>query len=270
MWKSAEKVRLGLGSSKKLDYDERSTGGASSSVSSINIEDIESIVASEEAYNMFDNQDYIKLSEGLQKRAVRLGATSALPTSISTHERVTTDRRPSGSDRSAISDSTSGTEDVDFDTGSFKGNNSVSERRRSSIDRFANKQLVRLYNRRSFTAGLVFSQGHFLGDISKMMAGLLSSTLDSSYYDDDNHDEGEDQSGIYGFGENKEGNSSSKRSTVTTIQEQEGEQQIVHSSTLAAGKDGCVVFVFSKSNLIPFFDEHPGLLLSLLGTQVVL
>lgn len=271
MWKSAEKVRLGLGYSKKVDHDERSLGGTSSSVSSINIEDIESIVASEEAYNMFDNQDYIKLSEGLQKRAVRLGATSfTLPSSINTLERTYTDRRLSGSDRSAISDSTSGTEDADLDNGSFKDNTPVSERRRSSIDRFANKQLVRLYNRRSFTAGLVFSQGHFLGDISKMMAGLLSSTGTPTYFDDD-HDEGEeDQSGIYGFGENKEGNSGSKRSTVSTIQEQEGDQQVVHSSTLAAGKDGCVVFVFSKSNLIPFFDEHPGLLLSLLGTQVVL
>ena len=55
-----------------------------------------------------------------------------------------------------------------------------------------------------------------------------------------------------------------------TIHEQEGDQPIVHNSTLAAGKDGCVALVFSKSSLIPLFDEHPGLLLSLLGTQVVL
>ena len=55
-----------------------------------------------------------------------------------------------------------------------------------------------------------------------------------------------------------------------TIFEQEGDQHIVHSSTLAAGKDGCVVLVFPKASLILFLDEYPGLLLSLLGTQVVL
>ena len=201
MWKNAEKVRLGLSSSKRFDHDERSSGGASS-VSSINIEDIESIVASEEAYNMFDNQDYIKLSEGLQKRAVRLGATCTLPLSINAHERNIVERRPSGSDRSAFSDSTSSTDEGDLDSVSFKDNTTVSERRRSSIDRFANKQLVRLYNRRSFTAGLIFSQGHFLGDISKMMAGLLSSSGYPSYFDDDTWEE---QSGIYGFGESNEG-----------------------------------------------------------------
>ena len=53
------------------------------------------------------------------------------------------------------------------------------------------------------------------------------------------------------------------------IHEQEGDQHIVHSSTLAAGKDGCVVLVLSNSNLIPFLDEYPGLLLSL-GTYVLL
>jgi hypothetical protein len=53
------------------------------------------------------------------------------------------------------------------------------------------------------------------------------------------------------------------------IYEQGAEEQLVHSSTLAAGKEGCVVLVFSKSSLIPFLDEYPGLLLSLLGTQVV-
>jgi CRP-like cAMP-binding protein len=53
------------------------------------------------------------------------------------------------------------------------------------------------------------------------------------------------------------------------IHEQEGDSHIVHTSTLTAGKDGCVVLVFPKQSLIPFLDEYPGLLLSLLGTQVV-
>ena len=50
---------------------------------------------------------------------------------------------------------------------------------------------------------------------------------------------------------------------------QENESVIVHTSTLTAGKDGCVVLVFPKATLIAFLDEYPGLLLSLLGTQVV-
>jgi hypothetical protein len=46
--------------------------------------------------------------------------------------------------------------------------------RRPTKDRFANKVLGRLYNRRAFASGLVFSRGHFLGDIEKMVEGLLS------------------------------------------------------------------------------------------------
>jgi len=50
---------------------------------------------------------------------------------------------------------------------------------------------------------------------------------------------------------------------------EQGNHNIMHSSTLTAGKDGCVVLVFPKSSFGPFLDEYPGLLLSLLGTQVV-
>jgi CRP-like cAMP-binding protein len=53
------------------------------------------------------------------------------------------------------------------------------------------------------------------------------------------------------------------------IHEVDDDSHVVHSSTLTAGKDGCVVLVFPKSTLIPFLDDYPGLLLSLLGTQVV-
>lgn len=141
-------------------------------------------------------------------------------------------------------------------------------RRRSSRDRFANKVLGRLYSRRAFTAGLVFSKGHFLGDVSKMVAGLLSNHSEN---DASNND---DSSAKYGFGEKTEGKGGDPASQNApvgelVIHEQEGDRHIVHSSTLAAGREGCVVLIFPSSSLIPFLDEYPGLLLSLLGTQVV-
>lgn len=137
----------------------------------------------------------------------------------------------------------------------------VASRRPSTKNRFANKVLGRLYNRRAFASGLVFSRGHFLGDIEKMVEGLLSSAVP----------EGETARGIYdefdqfGFGENDDALSMG----TMTIHELEGGKHTAHSSTLAAGKDGCVVLILPKSSLIPFLDAQPGLLLSLLGTQVV-
>ena len=248
MFKDAEKVRL-----EDHKKGEGSESSESSSISSHNVEE-EDILEPHNGEDIFNNQDFLILSQGLQERAERL-AGGNLPMSIQTNGM---ERRLSDSE---FSDSISGVEDNDFD-----GRSQGSERRRSSIDRLANKQLVRLYNRRAFTAGLVFSRGHFLGDISKMVAGLLSSNyVDSAYYDDD------DLSTQYGFGEKNEGSKETRQFVeMNAIHEQEGDQPIVHTSTLAAGKDGCVALVFSKSSLIPLFDEHPGLLLSLLGTQVVL
>ena len=72
----------------------------------------------------------------------------------------------------------------------------------------------------------------------------------------------------YGFGDSGH-DQTSENLTDMVIQEQEGSSHIVHTSTLTAGKEGCVVLEFPKSSLIPFLDEYPGLLLSLLGTQVV-
>ena len=71
----------------------------------------------------------------------------------------------------------------------------------------------------------------------------------------------------YGFGK--------KQDTISTAREpplamnQDDDDLVVHNSTLTAGKDGCVVLVFPKSSLISFLDEHQGILLFLLGTQVV-
>mmetsp|Transcript_7652 Transcript_7652/g.14591 ORF Transcript_7652/g.14591 Transcript_7652/m.14591 type:complete len:1365 (+) Transcript_7652:217-4311(+) len=138
--------------------------------------------------------------------------------------------------------------------------NNVTDLRRETKDRFANKVLGRLYNRRAFASGLVFSRGHFLGDIEKMVEGLLSSTHEGDFMQGN-----DDALGQFGFGDNDDALSLD----TMTIHEQEGAEHTVHSSTLAAGKDGCVVLVFPKASLIPFLDAHPGLLLSLLGTQVV-
>lgn len=135
-------------------------------------------------------------------------------------------------------------------------------RKNSSRDRFANKVLGRLYSRRAATAGLVFSRGHFLGDVSKMVARLLSSYQTEREAEDD-------CSLSYAFGDSQRDPDNDRMDVHETIHESESDRLVVHSSTIAAGKDGCSVIVFPKSSLIPFLDEYPGLLLSLLGTQVV-
>lgn len=134
-------------------------------------------------------------------------------------------------------------------------------KRRSSRARFANKVLGRLYNRRAYSDGLVFGSGHFLGDVSKMVADLVTQDVESVVGRDG--DDGSSSMPMYGFGENR------SETKDVTIYEQGVEEHLVHSSTLAAGKEGCVVLVFPRASLIPFLDEYPGLLLSLLGTQVV-
>jgi len=145
--------------------------------------------------------------------------------------------------------------------GCQNGNMSLA-RRRSSRARFANKVLGRLYSRRAFTGGLVFSRGHFLGDVSKMVAGRLSTESESDLLPDNEENNSQLR---YNLCEKKD-----HLQTVSELMhEQEGENLVVHNSTLTAGKNGCVVLVFPKSTLCPFLDEYPGLLLSLLGTQVV-
>jgi hypothetical protein len=57
-------------------------------------------------------------------------------------------------------------------------------------------------------------------------------------------------------------------SHAMTIQDLEGNQLTAQASTLAAGKGGCVVLLPMAGPKL-FLDQQPGLLLSLLGTQVV-
>lgn len=93
-----------------------------------------------------------------------------------------------------------------------------------------------------------------------MVAGKLLTTYDGAAI----HFNNDDDSAHYGFGEKPEGDCEGPM----TIHEQEDDKLSTHSTTLAAGKNGCVVLAFPKSSLIPLLDEYPGLLLSILGTQV--
>lgn len=199
----------------------------------------------------YDTHDYAKLSRGLQKRADYLQQDLSGSSDLSGGD-------DDMDDVSEIESQLDYTFTDEADPGDRSRRSSVI-RRRSSRARFANKVLGRLYNRRAFTEGLVFSRGHFLGDVSKMVAGLVANTE----LDDD------ESAPTYGFGDELAGSARYENVSHMIIHEKESDHHVMYSSTLTAGKDGCVVLVFPKTSLIPFLDEFPGLLLSLLGTQVV-
>jgi hypothetical protein len=206
-----------------------------------------------------ETKDFDFVAKGLQARATYLGKEDSVSSNASAE------------DEGHDNDQESHLAPIftDDDPGTRSRRTSVIKRRGSRA-RFANKVLGRLYNRRAFTSGLVFSRGHFLGDVSKMVAGLLSAEENSVTFADAEADE---DGPSYGFGERLDADDDNKRMmgkiSEMTIHEQEGSHLILHSSTLTAGKDGCVAFVFPKSSLIPLLDAYPGFLLSLLGTQVV-
>lgn len=130
-------------------------------------------------------------------------------------------------------------------------------------DRFADKLLARLHSRRAISSGVAFTRGHFLGDISKMVSGLLADRdgpddRQGRENNDDFHDAVEEA-------DEQIKNSNHDDLVMHAI----GGETPAHKSTLVAGKDGCVVMYFSKATLVPFLDKFPGFLLSLLGTQVV-
>ena len=97
--------------------------------------------------------------------------------------------------------------------------------------RFANKVLGRLYSRRAYTSGLVFCRGGFLCDVSKIMSGSVSAGKEGDFVATE-----------IGF----------------------------HTSNLVAGEKGCTVIPIPKDRLVSFLDDNPGVLLSLLGTQITL
>ena len=113
---------------------------------------------------------------------------------------------------------------------------------RTNHDRFANKVLARLYSRSAFTSGLVFSRGIFLSDTSRMVSGDLANIHRS-------------------VGGHPSGRSSIASGT--------GADHNCHTSNIVAGLGGCVVMIFPRATLVPFLDSNPGVLLGLLGTQVV-
>jgi len=208
--------------------------------------------------------DIEKLKQGLERRANHVN--TATGDSVNSEDPSLLESHESDTDESQQHECHLDYTFTDEADSGFRSKRSSVIRRRSSRARKANKVLGRLYNRRAFTGGLVFSRGHFLGDVSKMVAGLLS--IDNDGELQANADDGP----AYGFGDQAEGSpDESQPDTIagSTIPEEGEQQQITHSSTLTAGKDGCVVLVFPKSSLIPFLDQFPGLLLSLLGTQVV-
>jgi hypothetical protein len=111
-------------------------------------------------------------------------------------------------------------------------------------DRFANKVLARLYSRRAYTEHLVFSRGNFMADTSRMVSGDLANI-----------------NKVAGMDSARE---SARSSIGTTVNDHH-----CHTSNVMAGPQGCVVMVFPRSTLVPFLDSNPGVLLCLLGTQVV-
>lgn len=210
--------------------------------------------------------DIEKLKQGLERRANHVN-TATGESSVNSEDLSLMESHESDTDESQQHESHLDYTFTDEADSGVRSKRSSVMRRRSSRARKANKVLGRLYNRRAFTGGLVFSRGHFLGDVSKMVAGLLSIDNDGGELQTNN-----DDGPAYGFGDQAEGSpDESLPDTIagSTIPEEGEQQQITHSSTLTAGKDGCVVLVFPKSSLIPFLDQFPGLLLSLLGTQVV-
>jgi len=257
---------------KELGVKPQDAPGDESSVSSAEVDDrgghihfdaLFSKSGRSESQSFSDAHDYEKLSEGLQKRAEYLSRDQGSVNLENLSEADSNEEMDSFDAESESQLDYTFTDDLDPVA---KSRRTSVIRRRSTRARVANKVLGRLYSRRAFTGGLVFSRGHFLGDISKMVAGLVTSDAPA-----DVHDE---SAPSYGFGDEKEGNGREEDQlhdsiTELVIHEQEGDHRIMHSSTLTAGKDGCVVLEFPKSSLIPFLDEFPGLLLSLLGTQVV-
>jgi hypothetical protein len=113
------------------------------------------------------------------------------------------------------------------------------QQQRNARDRFANKVLARLYARGAYTPGLVFSRGHLLSDTSRMVSGNLSHI--------------------------NAGRQKSKRS----ISHSHSGDHHLHTSNMVAGTEGCRVMIFPRQSMVQFLDGNPGVLLSLLGTQVV-
>ena len=247
MQKDVEKAVKEMGD----DADRNSDDADGEEENQIQLESLFSRSSGGRSTNMTESHDFAKLSKTLMKRAESLTGTASEEASVG-----------SSIDCDSSLESGNNAQDCNPDDDGDRNRRSSLTRRRSSRARFANKILGRLYSRRAFTGGLVFSRGHFLGDVSKMVAGKLSSDVDKA------DSVGDLSLPKYGFGDKSEKDKDDNMH-ISELVIHENESVIVHTSTLTAGKDGCVVLLFPKANLIPFLDEYPGLLLSLLGTQVL-
>jgi len=116
----------------------------------------------------------------------------------------------------------------------------------SCVDYMNNQMLEQLFIKKCDTQGLILSRGHFLGDISKMMGSRIH--------------------------ENVEGTRSSSfaSSERTSSGQLSLHDDISHSSSVSAGRDGCVVVVFPSTTLVPYLDKNPCVLFSLHATQVLI
>ncbi|CAJ1915727.1 unnamed protein product [Cylindrotheca closterium] len=186
--------------------------------------------------SMTEANDFADLSKNLQRRA----------DAVSSGEFTTDEMKPYEWEKQAQA----AEEEPDP-----KDRRSALQRKASVRARFENKVLGRIHSREAYTGGLVFSRGHFLGDISRMFYGHVNTDLNSS----------QSKLSPSSFDLSLD----SMHDKVIQDDESESGPREGHTSTLIAGKEGCVVLVFEKASLIPFLDEYPGLLLSLLGTQVV-
>jgi hypothetical protein len=131
-------------------------------------------------------------------------------------------------------------DDMPEDYGGSMGRLDKPSSESNHLSRFANKVLARLYSRKAYTEELAFSRGHFLSDTVRMVSGDLATI-------------------------NKAPGRDSMRSSIGST----ASDHHCHTSNLMAGPRGCVVMVFPKSQLVPFLDGNPGVLLCLLGSQVV-
>lgn len=118
----------------------------------------------------------------------------------------------------------------------------INQHDRKTRRKFANKVLARLNSRNAYTEGLIFSKGHFLSDTSRMVRGSLA-------------------------GEHFKTNEEWAKSLGDAKINKDAEH--FHSSNLAAGSGGCSVLFFTRESFISFLDSHPGVLLTLLGSQVI-
>lgn len=222
-----------IGNSDNIERERHSSDSSLSSVES----ELDSAVVISDGNDDFEERPS-KLSENLKQRALLVNCYNQnQPFDSDSYISLMSDDDISDSDSNSYGPDTAGRKFL---------------RRKSSRDLIANKKF-RVGT--GLTNDLIFSRGHFLGDVSKMVSTRMSSSENNEELTEDDQD----------FGYRYE----ARQVSEMTIHEREDDDRL-HSQALAAGKDGCVVLVFPKATLIPFLDEYPGTLLSLLGTPVLI